>query len=123
VRKTLILLASTLPLLVAWRILEPIMPEGKYDWFIFYTHPKGGQSPSWYVYYTSVYLTIIIFTYIIYDLCKKIYPQLKALCLSLLILSIIRLVIYWLFRGSIAFDVLVGSFVVYSGLMYFRWRK
>lgn len=119
-RRIIILLASTFPLLVAWRLLKPFLPYGKHDWFLFYDH---AQTAQWYVYFSSVYLNFIVFAYVIYELCKIIYPQLKTLCLSLLVLSIARLAIYWFFRGSIAFDVLVGCFVIYSVLIYFKWQK
>lgn len=117
-KKIAILLASTFPLLVAWRLLDPLMPVGKHDWFLFYDH---SQTANWYVYYTSVYLNLILFSYVIYELCKKVYPKLKTLCLSLVVLSVSRLVIYWLFRGSIAFDVLVGAAIIYT--FNIVWRK
>lgn len=119
-KRILILLASTFPLLVAWRLLKPLMPDGKVDWFLFYEHEQTAQ---WYVYFTSVYLNFILFAHVIYELCKNQYPQLKALCISLLALSYTRLAFYWFFRGSIAFDVLVGCFVIFSMLMYFKWQK
>ena len=119
-KKIVILLASTFPLLVAWKLLSPFMPVGKFDWFLFYDHEQTAQ---WYVYYTSVYLNFIIFSYIIYELCKNRYPQLKTLCISLLVLSIARLIIYWLFRGSISFDILVGCFAIYTTLIYYKCRK
>ena len=118
-KRNFILLVSTLLLIPVWRLFHWLLPNESVNWFAF--HPLE-QKPFWYVFYTSYYLTLIIFAVVIRDLSKT-YRRLKVLATFLVGFSCLRLVIYWLFRGSLMLDVLIGSVLIYSLIILARWRK
>ena len=115
------LIASTFILPVMWRLFSLILSNDKVDWFLFYDLE---QKPIWYVFYSSYYVALIILSFVVYDLSKsKNYERLKTLSLFLIIVNILRLVVYWLFRGSLSLDVLVASVTIYALIILSRWRK
>ncbi len=108
-KKLVTLLAITVALIASWWPFS-FLSIDKVDWFLFY---ELAQHPKWYVYYTANYVTLIIFSYIIHQLCKIHYPKIKTLTLIILIFTILRLLVYWLFRGSIIIYPVTGGILLY----------
>ena len=118
-KRNFILLASTLVLIPIWRLFDWLLPNEKVDWFLFYDMI---QKPFWYVFYSSYYLSLIILSYVIYNLSKNT-SRLKTLSLFLIIVNLLRLLVYWLFRGSISLDILIASVMIYSIIILSKWQR
>ena len=113
-----LLLGSIFTILI-WKIFIPYLPNQKIDLFLFY---DLSQKPSWYIFYTSNYLREILYLICIL-LLVKFDKRIKTLTLLLLTIAILRLVIYWLFRGSQNLEVAIGIILMYGVIQLFRWQK
>ncbi len=126
-KKITFLIASIFSTLLMWRLFSLILSNDKVDLFLFY---ELEQYPFWYVFYTSMYVREILYSIVIYILiCSNPnfaingFSSLKMLSLFLVIMASLRLLVYWLFRGSINLDILVACVVIYSILSVIKWPR
>lgn len=89
----------------------------KYDLFLFTDHE---QHLHWYAQYTNYLLTITILCYLIYKLSYNKVVRLASKVL--LFFSIFRVISYWLFRGSIEFEILCIAVATFLILIIPKWR-
>lgn len=93
----------------------------KYDLFPFTEHE---QYLHWYAQYTNYLLSIVILSYIIFTLVKhSLYKPVVIASKIILIFSIFRLISYWLFRGSIEFELLCTALTMFVILITIKWRQ
>lgn len=132
-RKILLLMALTILISRLWELFyfEGVFVDmwasiglditKKYDLFLFY---DVEQYLHWYAQYTNYLLTQVILTYIIYILLRS--SAAKALVIGskiLVIFSIFRLISYWLFRGSIEFEIICTAIAGFLILLTSTWRR
>lgn len=119
-----ILLTISLASLLAWRLFSWFLSNDKVDLFLFY---EFEQSPKWYAFYSANYLREILYQHVIVFLAAKVRikgsRELKELAIILLIVSYLRLVIYWLFRGQLNLEVPVALIVLMAVYKLLRWQK
>ena len=118
-KKVLIIIALTLPMLVSWWPFQYIS-EKPIDLFIFI---EFAQKPKWYAVYTAQYLNIIALSYVIHIMCKEFMPKLKHLTAMFLIFAILRLAMYWGFRGQIPLLPIIGSMLLYILVTFKNYGK
>ena len=116
-RTVAILLAFNVMLILSWRLF---LSNDKIDLFLFY---ELEQTPRWYAYYTSVYIRELILFIIIRILVPPSWYYIKTLSLFLIIMTISRLIIYWLFNSSINLEVQVACIVTYLILSTIKWQR
>lgn len=96
----------------------------KYDLFLYVEHE---QFIHWYAQYTNYLLSIVILSYIIYKLVKNSFHKpIIIASVILLTFSIFRLISYWLFRGSIEFDLIgtvITLFLISISQSIQKWRQ
>jgi len=112
-----ILLIINVSLLLLWRLFT--LSNDKIDLFLFYDLE---QTPKWYAYYTSVYLRELI-TWVVVYLLSRGNEVIKTLSLFLIAMTIMRLIVYWLFRGSINLEVQVSCIVLFLITSVIKWRN
>ena len=131
--KLLMLMASTILITRSWELFHNesenvvifwsklgIDITKKYDLFLF---NDMTQYLHWYAQYTNYLLSIIILSYIVYDFCRtSIYKAVRIGSKVLLFFSIFRLISYWLFRGSINFELLCFSITLFLLMIVPKWR-
>lgn len=116
-KRNYILLTISLASLLAWRLFSLYLSNDKVDWFLFYDLE---QEPKWYVFYTTYYLREMIYLFVIVTLTSQ---RTKELAIILLIIASIRLIIYWLFRGSQNLEVPIYLVLGYASYKLIKWPK
>lgn len=133
-KKVVYLLALTVVISQSWELFHNWSPKvvkfwsdlgldvtKKYDLFPFTEHQ---QYLHWYAQYTNYLLSIVILSYIIFTLVKHItYKPVVIASKIILIFSIFRLISYWLFRGSIEFELLCTALTMFVILITIKWRQ
>lgn len=113
-----ILLAFNVVMLLLWRLFS--LSNDKIDLFLFYDLE---QHLKWYAYYTSIYIRELIQWVIIYLLIPKNNTYLKVLSLALIGMTLMRLIIYWLFNSSINVEIQTACIVLFLILSLVKWQK
>jgi hypothetical protein len=112
------LLVITLPLPVMSAMFA--YNQESYDFFLL----DGGdfsQKIKWYVHYTSYHVENIIKTFIIFILIRQTFNKNEVkIVISFLILSIFRLLEYWLFHHHVPWLPIVGIVIAYGLYVYTR---
>jgi len=93
--------------------------DNRVDLFLFVDFE---QKLKWYAHYTAYHLENIVKTFLIYYLINKNISNdiVRKIAFSFVILSIFRLVEYWLFRHHIPFLPIFGIILAYSFMLWLK---